>query len=463
MGQGKKEQVAIVGGGLVGSLLSIYLTRRGLEVTVYERRPDLRGPRQEAGRSINLVVTSRGSEALRQVGLEKKAAKLIVPVNGRVLHALDGALTFQPYGRNESECNHSISREELNRLLVSEAESRGVRFRFQKRMIGGSLETGRVRFADEGGGDPLEVDASVVLGADGAGSAVRQALQKMEGYEESIEPLGHGYKELLIPAGPGGSFRIEKNALHIWPRGDLMLMALPNLDGSFTVTLYLPGQGTASFDELDSPGKVEALFEEQFLDSVSLIPDLAESFLAGPTGELGTVRCHPWHYRDKVSLIGDAAHAIVPFFGQGMNCGFEDCTVLDELLDEHGDENWGAVLSDFDESRKPQADAIADMALENFVEMRDSVGDARFLLRKQVEHRLEQEWPDEYRSRYSMVMYGSVPYRVAQQAGEIEGEILDRLCDGLQDVGDLDLPRARRMIREKLTPFLRESSVDLGY
>jgi kynurenine 3-monooxygenase len=456
-------EVAVIGGGLVGSLLSIYLKRRGIDVTVYERRPDLRASPRAAGRSINLVITSRGIHALRQVGLEEEAAKLIVPVKGRMLHSLSGELTFQPYGRDESECNYSISRTELNRLLICEAVSRGVRFQFQKTMIGGSLKTGRVRFAGEDGTDEHEVDASVVLGADGAGSAVREALQQMEGYEESIEPLGHGYKELLIPARPGGQFRVEKNALHIWPRGQLMLMALPNIDGSFTVTLYLPEQGSASFEQLDSPGKVEALFEEQFPDSVALIPDLSESFLAGPTGDLGTVRFHPWHYRDKVSLIGDAAHAIVPFFGQGMNCGFEDCTVLDELLGRHGNENWGAVLSDFDESRKPHADAIADMALENFVEMRDSVGDARFLLRKQVEHRLEREWPREYRSRYSMVMYGSVPYRVAQQAGEIQREILDRLCDGLQDAGDLDVPRARRMIRKKLTPFLREKSVDLAY
>ena len=463
MSKRKSGRVAIIGGGLVGSLLSIYLRRRGLDVTVYERRPDLRGSQQAAGRSINLVLTSRGTHALRQVGLEQEAAKLIVPVTGRMLHSLDDGLTFQPYGRDESECNHSISRAELNRLLVSVAERRGVRFHFRKRMIGGSLEAGRVIVADEDGGNELEVDASVVLGADGGGSAVREALQKMEGFEESIEPLGHGYKELLIPAGPGGSFRIEKNALHIWPRGNRMLMALPNLDGSFTVTLYLPEQGPASFEQLDSPGKVEALFEEQFPDAMPLIPDLTESFLAGPTGELGTVRCHPWHYRDKVSLIGDAAHAIVPFFGQGMNCGFEDCTVLDELQDLHGDGNWGTVLSEFDASRKPHADAIADMALENFVEMRDSVGDARFLLRKQVEHRLEREWPRDYRSRYSMVMYGSVPYRVAQQAGEIQREILDRLCDGLQDAGDLDEPRAKRLIREKLTPFLGENSVDLGY
>jgi kynurenine 3-monooxygenase len=274
--------------------------------------------------------------------------------------------------------------------------------------------------------------------------------------------LGHGYKELLIPADEAGEYRIEKNALHIWPRGEIMLMALPNLDGSFTVTLYLPEQGGSSFAELESADEVRDLFERQFPDSIPLIPDLTEVYAANPEGFLGTVRCYPWHFEDRVALIGDAAHAIVPFFGQGMNAGFEDVTVLDSLMDEH-DEEWGAVFDAYSRARKPHADAIADMALENFVEMRDRVGDAEFLLRKQVEHRLERDWPSEYRSRYSLVMYGDVPYRVALEAGLIQREILDELCRDLGSVEQLDSGRARGLIREKLAPYLARHSVVLDY
>ena len=457
-----KREVAIVGGGLVGSLLAVFLLRRGYGVTVWEQRPDLRGSGEEGGRSINLVVTSRGIHALRQVGLDKLVGQITIPVRGRMMHAIDGRLTFQPYGRDESECNYSVSRAELNRLLLVEAGKRGARLEFDKRLADADFRTGRLSFLDEHMGQTVETEATVVLGADGAGSAVRAALQKLEGFRDSIEPLGHGYKELLIPADERGQYRIEKNALHIWPRGDIMLMALPNLGGSFTVTLYLPEQGASSFAELDTADGVRELFERQFADSIPLIPDLTEAFAANPTGFLGTVRCHPWHLEDRVALIGDAAHAIVPFFGQGMNAGFEDVTVLDSLMDRH-DEDWGAVFDAYTDARKPHADAIADMALENFVEMRDRVGDAEFLLRKQVEYRLERDWPTEYRSRYSMVMYGDVPYRVALEAGLIQREILDEVCRGLGSAEQLDSARARGLIGEKLAPFLAKHSIVLDY
>jgi len=457
-----KREVAIVGGGLVGSLLALFMLRRGYGVTVFEQRPDLRGSGEEGGRSINLVVTSRGIHALRQVGLDELVERITVPVRGRMMHAVDGRLTFQPYGRDESECNYSVSRAELNRLLIVEAGKRGARLEFDKRLADADFRTGRLNFLDGQSGRTVETNASLVLGADGAGSAVRAALQKLDGFRDSIEPLGHGYKELMIPADEQGRSRIEKNALHIWPRGNIMLMALPNLDGSFTVTLYLPEQGGSSFAELDSAERVRELFEREFADSIPLIPDLTEAYSANPTGFLGTVRCFPWHFDDRVALIGDAAHAIVPFFGQGMNAGFEDVTVLDSLMDEH-EEEWSTVFEAFTRCRKPHADAIADMALENFVEMRDRVGDRQFLLRKQVEHRLERDWPTEYRSRYSMVMYGDVPYRVALEAGLIQREILDELCRGLEDAEQLDSGRARVLIREKLAPFLAEHSVALDY
>ncbi len=458
------REVSIAGGGLVGTLLAIFLVRRGLRVTVWERRLDPRGAGESGGRSINLVATTRGMQALGRVGLDKLVERLTVAVTGRMIHSADCELTFQPYGRDVSEFNHSVSRGALNRLLIVEAERRGVQFRFGMRLAGGDVRAGRWTFVDESTGQSLETEQSVLFGADGAGSAARAALAKLGGaYVESVEPLGHGYKELLLPAAEQGRYRIEKNALHLWPRGQIMLMALPNLDGSFTVTLYLPEEGPSSFRGLDTPQKVRELFGREFPDAIPLIPDLAESFFANPTGELGTVRFCPWHFAGRVALIGDAAHAIVPFFGQGMNCGFEDCAVLDALLDEHGENDWATVFEAFTRARKPHADAIADMALENFVEMRDQVADPGFLLRKAVEHRLERDWPLEYRSRYSMVMYGGVPYRVAQQAGEIEREILDELCAGLATADRLDVARARRLIRDRLTPFLARHSVDLGY
>jgi kynurenine 3-monooxygenase len=456
-----KADVTIVGAGLVGSLLATFLVRRKLDVEVWERRADPRQAGAAGGRSINLVVTSRGINALRQVGLDRAASRLTVPVTGRMMHTVDAELSYQPYGRDDSECNYSISRSELNRLLIDEAEKRGVRFRFGKRLADADFHAGQLAFIDESSGEIERMEADCVFGADGGGSAVRTVMQDLEGYHEAIEPLGHAYRELLIPASDDGSYRIEKNALHIWPRGQLMLMALPNTDGSFTVTIYLPESGASSFRELETAEKVSELFERQFPDAIPLIPDLTESFLSNPPGNLGTVRCHPWHVGGRALLIGDAAHGIVPFFGQGMNCGFEDCIVLERLIDEHG--SWDAVFPEFTKQRKVHADAIADMALENFIEMRDLVGDARFSLRKQVEQRLERNWPHEYRSRYSLIMYGDVAYRVAQEAGRIQQEILDELCDGLGQADDLDETRARSLIGRKLRPFLERHAVDLSY
>jgi kynurenine 3-monooxygenase len=458
-----ETDVAIVGGGLVGSLLAAFLLRRGMSVTVWERRSDPRRDSAEGGRSINLVVTSRGIQALRQVGLDRAVSEMTVAVTGRMVHEIEGKQTYQPYGRDESESNDSISRAGLNRLLIDEVERRGARFVFEHRLSDMDFSSGRMTFVDEASGASRVGEATVVFGADGAGSALRAAMQRLEGYKEAIEPLGHGYKELLIPADADGTYRIEKHALHIWPRGHIMLMALPNLEGSFTVTLYLPEEGAAGFDELRTPERVQTLFSKLFPDVIPLIPDLTERFFDNPAGSLGTVRCHPWHHDGRAALIGDAAHAIVPFFGQGMNCGFEDCTVLDALIERHGVGNWERILAEFTRDRKPHADAIADMALDNFVEMRDRVGDARFRLRKQVEHRLERDWPLEYRSRYSMVMYGVVPYRVAQEAGMIQQEILDELCDGLVSADTLDSDRARALVQRKLTSFLKRHSVDLDY
>lgn len=460
---GTREAV-VVGGGLVGSLLATFLARRGYEVRVHERRGDLRQAETEGGRSINLVLTRRGIRALGQVDLDRGALALTVPVTGRMMHAVDGGTTFQAYGRDDTECNYSIPRSGLNAFLIEEAERNGVEFRFHSRLVDARLGTGRLCFRDETTGREEEVRAGVIFGADGAGSALRKTFEAVPGFEESVDMLDHGYKELPIPPGDDGAFRLDSRALHIWPREEFMLMALPNLDGSFTATLYLPHRGDNGFERLTTEPAVEALFARFFSDATTVIPDVGRAFFDNPTGSLGTVRCRPWHADGRALLIGDAAHGIVPFFGQGMNTGFEDCTVLGELLDGRGSRtSWREVFTEFDRLRKPNADAIADMALDNFVEMRDRVADDAFLLRKEVEHRLERALPHRYRTRYSMVMYSHIPFRLALEAGRIQQGILDELCRGVSSADDVDLGRAERLISERLSPFLADNDVDLGY
>lgn len=456
------EPMVVAGGGLVGSLLALFLARRGARVVVHERRLALGDGPSGGGRSINLVLTRRGVRALERVGFAEPALALTVPVRGRMMHDRAGRLTYQPYGRDESECNYSVSRGGLNELLLREAGRRGVELRFGSRVVAADPEHGRLELHDETTGAASRAEGRVVFGADGAGSVVRQAFRSLPAFRESVELLRHGYKELTIPAGPDGSWRIEPNALHIWPRGELMLMALPNLDRSFTVTLYLPHAGARGVASITDAGRLRALFEAEFPDAVELIPDLEREFFDHPTGELGTVRCAPWHAADRTVLIGDAAHAIVPFFGQGMNTGFEDCTVLDELLEQAGREpDWAAVLGAFFARRKPDADAIAEMALENFVEMRDRVADPAFLLRKRVEARLEREMPESYRSRYALVMYTHLPMHLAREAGRIQDELLDELCRGLDGAERLDMERARALVGERFVPFLAEHGIRL--
>ena len=460
MAQVREQEVIVVGGGLVGSLLAILLADHGHRVTVYERRPDLRLAGSAGGRSINLVLTRRGIRALERVGLGEGALALTVPVLGRMMHSPAGELVYQPYGKDDAECNHSIPRSGLNAFLVEAARDRGVRFVFEARLDRADLDAGRLFFSTREG--ETTVDAPVVFGTDGAGSAVREALRRDPGFEESVERLSHGYKELEIPAGDDGGFRIDGRALHIWPRGDHMLMALPNRGGSFTVTLYMANAGERSFEKLADAGAVSDLFAESFADAVPLIPALGDDFFANPTGMLGTVRCGPWHRGGRVMLLGDAAHGIVPFFGQGMNSGFEDCSELADLLDEGG-ADWSGIFAELNRRRKPQTDAIADMALENFVEMSERVGDRRFLLRKAVEHRLEQEVPALYRSRYSMVMYSHIPFAECRAAGRIHAEILDGLCAGIDDAAEVDMERARRLIDRRLTPWLSSRGISLEY
>ncbi len=451
------ERVTVVGAGLVGSLLSLYLARRGFQVEVLERRPDMRREVVDAGRSINLAISTRGLYALRQVGLEEEALRHAIPMRGRMIHPVRGELAFQPYGKDDSQHINSLSRAWLNQFLMTQAEATDrVRIRFRQRVSGIDFESGTLTVHDDATGTTRTEATAALFGTDGANSVVRQAMVQRPGYTASQEQLSHGYKELTIPAGPEGAWRMEKHALHIWPRGSYMLIALPNLDGSFTCTLFLPFQGPVSFETLDAPGKVRAFFEEQFPDALALIPDLVETFFRNPTGHMVTVKSAPWHVGGRAVVLGDAAHAIVPFFGQGMNCGFEDCVVLDACLRGHA--RWEDVFPEFSALRKPHADAIADMAVENFIEMRDSTGNPRFLLEKQVEKALLNAFPGEFVSRYTLVSFSRVPYRLAYEVGAIAGRIVSELSEGLARPEDVDLARAGRLIRERLVPFMKENA-----
>jgi kynurenine 3-monooxygenase len=447
------DRYTLVGSGLVGSLLALFLARRGTAVRVLERRPDLRQERIRAGRSINLAISVRGLHALGQVGLAERALEHAIPMRGRVIHPLEGPLAFQPYGKDDSQCIHSISRGWLNGLLMSEAEATGrVRIDFHHRVTAVDVSGGSVTVVNDGTGGREQVTGAVLVGTDGAGSLVREAVVASEGGTSTEERLEHGYKELTLPAGPGGSFAMEKHALHIWPRRDFMLIALPNLDGSFTCTLFLRFVGSPSFETLKTPEEVRSFFTAHFPDAVPLLKELEGQFFDNPTGSMVTVKCWPWTAEARAVLLGDAAHAIVPFFGQGMNCGFEDCVVLDEVLARTP--NLGAAFAEFARVRKPNADAIADMAVENFVEMRDSVADARFLLEKAIERRLLNALPGEFLSRYALVTFSNAPYRLAYEVGQVASAIVAQLANGVTSAEGVDVAAARELVRARLSPLV---------
>jgi len=444
----------LAGAGLVGSLLALFLARRGKTVEVFERRPDMRREAISAGRSINLAISVRGLHALEQVGLGKDALAHAIAMPGRMIHARDGGLAFQAYGKDDSQCIHSISRGFLNQMLMDAAEATGrVRLSFRRRVTSLDPEA-RVLTAEADGGPAERIEGAIVFGTDGAGSAVRKAVVEARGGTSTEQLLAHGYKELTLPASAEGRWRLERNALHIWPRGDFMLIALPNEDGSFTCTLFLAFRGSPSFETLEAPGAVRGFFREHFGDVEPMLPDLEAQFANNPTGSMVTVKCSAWHVDDRAVLLGDAAHAIVPFFGQGMNCGFEDCVVLDGLAAPGARRE--EVFARFEQLRKPNADAIADMAVENFVEMRASTADPRFLLEKAIEKRLLAELPGEFVSRYALVTFSRAPYRVAYDAGRIASGIVSELAEGVRSAAEVDLGRARALVAARLTPFLRE-------
>ncbi len=445
-------KITLIGAGLNGPLLAVLLVQRGFAVEIYERRPDMRRVRMSAGRSINLALSTRGIHALQQTGLWERMRNIIIPMKGRMMHSVAGALTFQPYGQNEAEVIHSISRAELNIALMNAAEEHGATIHFNRRCTGYDWKTGTIRLRDEETGKVTTLEAEVVIGCDGSASSIRAEMLRMNRFNFSQQYLDYGYKELTIPAGPQGEHLLQTHALHIWPRGNHMLIALPNIDGTFACILFLPFEGADSFAGLTTPVELDQFFESRFPDAVSLMPQLAENYFANPTGAMVTIKCSPWHVEGKALLLGDAVHAIVPFFGQGLNCGFEDCSCLVELLDRDG-ADWPRVFAEFESERKVNTDAIADMAIENFTEMRDRVADSRFLFRKKVELALEQRYPQLFVPKYAMVTFHRIPYSVALARGAVQDRMLAELCESIHRVEDLDWDKANRLIRRDLTPL----------
>lgn len=455
------KNITIVGAGLAGSLLSVYLAKKGYNVNVYERRPDMRKTSISAGKSINLALSTRGIHALKEVGLYDEIKKISIPMYGRMIHSLDGSTSLQPYGRDKSEYINSVSRGELNKKLMDLAQHHhSVKIHFNMRCLSMDMDKNELYFHSDDTQITTAIHSDITIATDGATSPVRMEMLKIPRFDFKQEYENYGYKELHIPPNADGSFRMEKNALHIWPRGAFMLIALPNMDGSFTCTLFLAYDASLgkenSFEYLQDIDKVQKFFKKNFPDALELMPDLLEDFFANPTGTLITVKCYPWCIDGKLALLGDSAHAIVPFFGQGMNAAFEDCTVLNECIDKYqGD--WKKIFPAYQQLRKPNTDAIADLARENFIEMRDRVADPRFQLMKKIEAILYAKYPDRFIPKYSMVTFLRVPYSTALRRGNIQENILLMLSEGIKSPEEVDMKLAAKFIDEKLEPMKKLS------
>jgi kynurenine 3-monooxygenase len=421
----KKNEITILGAGLIGSLMAIYLKRQGLDVTVYDKRPDKRKtPYFEGGRSINMALSHRGWKSLEQVGLKDKVLPLAIPMFGRKIHDEHGGTSFIPYGKKE-QAIYSISRGKFNQLLAEEAENLGAKFNFEHKCEEVNFPSQEITFSTPEG--PFKLQAPVIVGADGAYSALRLSMQKQVRFNYKQEYLTHGYKELTIPATADGEFAMDPNALHIWPRGKFMLIALPNPDKSFTCTLFLPFEGTkVCFEKITDERDLKSVFSNYFDDAYQLMPDLVDEFFRNPTSALVNVDCYPWVQGESL-LIGDASHAMVPFYGQGMNCGFEDCYILNGLIDKLGTNSWDLVFEKFQKTRKRDTDAICQLAMENFIEMRDSVADPKFLLRKKIEAKLHELYPNDWIPLYTMVTFSDISYSEAYAQGKLQEAIMDRV------------------------------------
>lgn len=459
----KQQNILIIGAGLCGSLLALRLAQRGYNVSVYEMRPDLRKVDISAGRSINLAFSNRGNKAMKLVGLEDKVKALCIPMHGRMIHDKHGNTFQSNYSGREHEYINSISRGDLNALLLNEAEKHeNVNVYFNKKCISVDFENTTALFKDYKSKKEFVEDADIIIATDGAGSAMRKSyyLGKKFLFSFSQDYLSHGYKELSILPKENGDYKTHKNALHIWPRGNFMLIALPNLDGSFTVTLFLSyNEGEYNFNNLTTEDKLLEFFKKEFPDALVIMPNLAEEFFKNPTASLGTIKCSPWHYKGNTLLMGDSAHAIVPFYGQGMNASFEDIVEFDNVLDEfEGD--WETVFKTYEKNRKKDTDAIADLALDNFNEMKSHVSNTTFQEKRKLEMALEQEFPKEYCSKYSLVTFNeNIGYREAMLKGRAQDKaILNLLSDKELDTnGDLNI--ILKKIKQKTEAILEDDKI----
>lgn len=416
------QKITIVGGGLSGSLLAIYLAKRGFEINLFERRPDMRKANIYQGRSINLALSTRGLHALEKVGLDQEVLSDAIPMYGRMMHSKTGELSYHPYGK-EGQAINSVSRGRLNTRLIELAdEFPNITLHFNSKCVDVDVDNSIATFELEDGSHTT-FQSDRIIGTDGAFAATRSKLQTSDRFNYSQDYLHVGYKELAIPAGENGAFLMEKNALHIWPRGEFMMIALPNPSGDFTCTLFLP---FGIFDAVKTDEEIMNFFRKEFADAVPLMPSLLEDYHKNPVGSLVTVRCWPWAKKDKLALVGDAAHAVVPFYGQGMNCSFEDVVVLDRFIDEFGTD-WEKIFGAYQAERKPNADAIADLAVQNYYEMADKVGDKHFLHKKHIEHELTELYPDRFKSQYELTTFSLSPYKFALEQGQKNDRLLERI------------------------------------
>jgi kynurenine 3-monooxygenase len=425
----EEKKICIAGAGLVGSLLSLFLSKNGYSCDIYERRPDMRKQEVKGGRSINLALSDRGWRALEEIGVANEIMEVAIPMYGRMIHHQNGETKFLSYG-NSDQAIYSVSRAGLNEKMMDLAESYGnTTIFFDHKCEEVEKETGKIIFRNNTTGEKISRIYPVIFGADGAFSAIRLSLMlQTDRLNYSQQYLEHGYKELVIPANAEGKWQLEPNALHIWPRKSFMLIALPNMDGSFTCTLFLSFEGEVSFSKLTSKTKVLQFFSEYFPDALTLMPTLLDDFFSNPASSLVTIQCNPWNHKGNICLIGDAAHAIVPFYGQGMNAGFEDCTVLHKLMETYGND-WQNIFTEFSSSRKKDSDAIAVLALRNFTEMRDLVADPFFLAKRKIERELAERFPEKWVPTYSMVTFSDMPYSEALKKANIQEKILEELVN----------------------------------